>query len=281
MKMSVEETNHVNNYGSAEQPLRFEEPPRKCCKIKYRVRYFYSKGAFLVILWSTLVSASMAQFSDGISSMHSFVASSIYLTFAFILIFVCMPLIGWLADAKFGNFKVFKAEIVLVFVAATIGQIGMETISEFQSIPRGTKEAYKTIHKLIGMIGTATCLVTSLQLGLDQMPDASGDNIASFIAWSLFSVSTGLWLGGTLPNTMQNCINNNLALEISITFLSPICMTVACCTIFILAPRYLVVEPKAPKSLKTIYQVLKFAAKHKSPFNRSALTYWEEDIPSR
>ena len=25
----------------------------------------------------------------------------------------------------------------------------------------------------------------------------------------------------------------------------------------------------------------KFAAKHKAPVNRSALTYWEEDIPSR
>ena len=37
----------------------------------------------------------------------------------------------------------------------------------------------------------------------------------------------------------------------------------------------------APQSLKTIYQVLKFAAKHKAPLNRSALTYWEENIPSR
>ena len=27
--------------------------------------------------------------------------------------------------------------------------------------------------------------------------------------------------------------------------------------------------------------MLKFAAKHKAPVNRSALTYWEEDIPSR
>ncbi len=37
----------------------------------------------------------------------------------------------------------------------------------------------------------------------------------------------------------------------------------------------------APQSLKIIYKVLKFAAKHKAPLNRSALTYWEEDIPSR
>ena len=50
---------------------------------------------------------------------------------------------------------------------------------------------------------------------------------------------------------------------------------------FLLSPKWLIIEPKSPQSLKTIYQVLKFAAKHKAPLNRSALTYWEEDIPLR
>ena len=46
-------------------------------------------------------------------------------------------------------------------------------------------------------------------------------------------------------------------------------------------PKWLIIEPKSPQSLKAIFQVLKFAAKHKAPLNRSAFTYWEEDIPSR
>ncbi len=50
---------------------------------------------------------------------------------------------------------------------------------------------------------------------------------------------------------------------------------------FLLTKKWLIIEPKSPQSLKTIYRVLKFAAKHKAPLNRSALTYWEEDIPSR
>ncbi len=58
-------------------------------------------------------------------------------------------------------------------------------------------------------------------------------------------------------------------------------MSILCCSIFLLAPKWLIREPKSPQSLKIIYQVLKFAAKHKAPLNRSALTYWEEDIPSR
>ena len=52
-------------------------------------------------------------------------------------------------------------------------------------------------------------------------------------------------------------------------------------SIFLFNPKWLIIEPKSPQSLKTIYQVLKFAAKHKAPLNHSALTYWEEDIPSR
>ncbi len=50
---------------------------------------------------------------------------------------------------------------------------------------------------------------------------------------------------------------------------------------FFLAKKWLILEPSSPQSLKIIYRVLKFAAKHKAPLNRSALTYWEEDMPSR
>ena len=58
-------------------------------------------------------------------------------------------------------------------------------------------------------------------------------------------------------------------------------MSVVLIFTFIFIPKWLIIEPKSPQSLKTIYQVLKFAAKHKAPLNRSAFTYWEEDIPSR
>ena len=50
---------------------------------------------------------------------------------------------------------------------------------------------------------------------------------------------------------------------------------------FLLPNNWLIIEPKSPQSLRTIYQVVKFAAKHKAPLNRSALTYWEEDVPFR
>ena len=40
------------------------------------------------------------------------------------------------------------------------------------------------------------------------------------------------------------------------------------------------IEPLSQNPVKYIYSVLKYAATHKHPARRSALTYWEEDIPS-
>ena len=193
-------------------------------------------------------------------------------------------MVGWLADAKFGNFKTFKIGAIVHFLA-TLGRICAGIINEYCNVSNSIAEVYNTVYSSVGAAGVISCLLTALQLGLDQMPDASSSNITSFIAWFVFSVCAGVWLSKALPSVMLGCSGYSeslvLAVRIGLSFFPCICLTVACSSMFILAPRYLVIEPNSPKALKTIYQVLKFAAKHKAPLNRSAFTYWEEDIPSR
>ena len=74
-------------------------------------------------------------------------------------------------------------------------------------------------------------------------------------------------------------------MKISYRLLSALFLTIftsiVLSSMFLCSPKWLIIEPKSPQSLKTIYQVFKFAVKHKAPLNRSAFTYWEEDIPSR
>jgi len=47
------------------------------------------------------------------------------------------------------------------------------------------------IYEIVSTLLNGLCMLTSgfnaLQLGLDQMPDVSGSNITSFIAWFIFS----------------------------------------------------------------------------------------------
>ncbi len=121
--------------------------------------------------------------------------------------------------------------------------------------------------------------MTALQLGLDQMPDASSSNISSFISWFVFSIFLGCWIADWL-NTLNNQRYTQSATIQLIS--SDMYGNYLFFNIFVSSKMDNYIEPNSPKVLKTIYQVLKFAAKHKVPIYRSALlTYWEEDVPSR
>ena len=196
------------------------------------------------------------------------------------------PLAGWLADSKFGNFRVFKFGAVLLLLSVLTISICTMLLQNFPSWSLRLSGAVVLIPYSLGFVGFTACTVTSLQLGLDQMPDASSSNITSFTKWFAFSICLGMWISDSVWSLFSNyCFSGPEATDHGQVFslLPVLSMSIMCCTIFLLAPKWLTIEPKSPQSLRTIchYQVLKFAAKHKSPLNRSALTYWEEDIPSR
>ena len=113
----------------------------------------------------------------------------------------------------------------------------------------------------MGIASTAVCVITALQLGLDQMPDASSTNISSFISWFMFSINLGFWIPELLSNTLFHCISCltiNGIQKVQLFSLFPVlCLVIICSTMFLLAPKWLIIEPKSPKAIKTIYQVLK------------------------
>ncbi len=99
---------------------------------------------------------------------------------------------GWLADAKLGNYRVMKYSFVLLFLISLLS-------SAFTLVPGIAHYVYVvSVLYCIGgslfLVAVVACFVTSLQLGLDQMPDASSSNITSFIAWFVFSIYAGVWI---------------------------------------------------------------------------------------
>ena len=197
---------------------------------------------------------------------------------------MCTLLCGWLADARFGKYRVFKTGSVVLFSVVVMLCLCSLVFSN-KLVPPVVIVVITRIILCLGFIGTASCTVTSLQLGLDQMPDASAANITSFISWFVCCFFTGLWVGDASYHLLSNFLDpmsssyNSL---FQIFSLFPVlCMAIVLCTDFFLSPKLLIMEPKSPQSLKLVFRVLNFAAKHKAPVNRSALTYWEDDIPSR
>ena len=79
---------------------------------------------------------------------------------------------------------------------------------------------------------------------------------------------------------LEGCTDFSLSIQV-ISVLPALCMCATLASLAGISEKRLIIEPKSPQSLKNIYRVLKFAAKHKAPLNHSAFTYWEEDMPSR
>ena len=192
------------------------------------------------------------------------------------------PLAGWLADAKFGNYKVVKFGIWTLFLVAVLICF-YYLIAPFVGDTLVLRLLLFVIYVLC-MAGGIGCSLLLFQLGMDQMPDASSSSISSYITWFACSGILGAYFSNFVYTLKLFCLQDVswysnyqqvwsllLVLSLSCVLISDFC----------LSRKWLIIEPKSPNSLKTIYQVLKFAAKHKAPLNRSALTYWEEDIPSR
>ena len=258
-------------------------------KCKYRVRWFSSKGAFLVLLWTLLTfSASNCLLYFFTEPVHIPSDLSVHIQWVIFipilsLLLISAQLSGWLADAKFGNYKVFRAGAVLLFITTVMNCL----LLILKEVLWENNQVLKWINLCLGsilfVVGTCACLATALPLGLDQMPDASSSSITSYIAWFVCSILVGFLLSDFFNFFRRFCLNESFHQNFTLicSLLLVACMTIVLISSFLCKPKWLIIEPKSPQSLKTIYRVLKFAAKHKAPLNRSAFTYWEEDIPSR
>ena len=259
---------------------------KQVMKCKYRVRWFSSKGAFLVLLWTLLTfSVSNCLIYFLIEAVHIPSDLSVHTQWVILVPIISLTLVSaqlseWLADAKFGNYKVFRAGAVLLFISSVMNCL----LLILEEVLWENNQVLKWIHLCLGstlfVVGTCACLATALPLGLDQMPDASSYSITSYITWFVCSIFIGFVLSNVFDLIRRFC-SESLHFNLVWALFLVICMTFVLISNFLCNPKWLIIEPKSPQSLKTIYRVLKFAAKHKAPLNRSAFTYWEEDIPSR
>ena len=131
---------------------------------------------------------------------------------------------------------------------------------------------------------------------MDQLLENSSDQLSSFIHWYYWSNNLGRFIlflmemgiiainssyTGDL-NTKPYPIGD-YALQrslVCITLLQLI-LAVAGLVMIIRYKKKLTIEKPGHNPLKLIYKVLIYAWKHKFPENRSAFTYWENDIPPR
>ena len=285
--IQVDSVSSIPQFEQSEQndEVQMESHYGRCHKFKYKARKFSSKAALMVLIWNMLINTMFGSLSNlyllfHLSDMANLPIEVITDILPMTALVLSALLSGWLADTYLGHYRMAKIGLILIFTSAVLLcllVVAME-ISEVELSMILRAFLYSVTASLT--TGSAAVLLVNLpQVGLDQMPDCTTESITSFITWYIASFFTGFWIGDIASTVGFACVGKDFVIVFN---LFPIVLLafVLISDIF-LTSKWLILAPKSHQSLKTVYRVLKFAKQHKAPVNRSALTYWEEEIPPR
>ena len=247
------------------------------CKLRYQARRVRSKGAVLVLAWSFLPWYCS-------SSVDTFLLSVVDMPFGFEVLdgvtrAALYLLAGWLTDVYFGRYKVIRASILLIWLGSVLGTL----LLVIHLLHPQSTDALKYVSAVVAYVcvsaGSSGLIVNAISFGTDQMPGASSDEISAFIHWFAWAMYTGIASSVLIYLVSCSGLNGAEANLVSMLFVVAISSVAVCLDFFF--RKWLIVEPVSQTPLKTVLRVLKYAATHNRPARRSALTYWEDEIPSR
>ena len=260
------------------------EPTLICMGMK-RIRKMYcgyiarlvlpvnSKGALLVLLWSTVMFIYLVFMADYVSKEHLFDAVSSHMNIHTQALYVALPtylIIGLVADICVGRYKIIVASIYCAFIGWITLCVSFYVTHEY------VHYTLIAVGYLLSYVGAAGILSIAIPFTIDQMIGATADELSTIIFWHIF----GYPLATSLPKISKCLIACEEYKKIIGLCTSGVAITIVMVTYYLLR-HHLDTTSLLTNPVKLIVKVLNYARKNKYPRNRSALTYWEESAPSR
>ena len=216
--------------------------------------------------------------------------------------YLLYPFLGWLADVYFTRYKFIIFSVIAMIVATVLMIVAAVLLIVFSEVR--ALFALVGVSMIVGLIGMGSFESTVIQFGMDQMLEASSDQLSTFIQWYNWSCNIGqvisVYISAGVLEYFSQCtmvLNTHNPEKIRSTIhpyyfliaftvvlvMASVQLICACIGLYVMVyyKKHFNIDRTGEHPLKLIYQVLKYARKHKCPENRSAFTYWEEDIPPR
>ena len=234
-----------------------------------------SYSAVLILCWDYLLNFGLALNIYYIKSVRK----SDYILYGHaieLLFFLPFPFFGLLADLWIGRYKTILIGMVLCFISWIVFGISLIV----QSYDHSYMEILVTIFFsgcIIQAAGVACFNANIIQYTIDQLVGASAHELNTVIYLHCLILPVSVMLFGLI-----SCLNPNRStyFELILFIASGVAVSIVLVSHSFFKHKLenvsLIKNP-----IKLIVRVLCYARKHKYPENRSALTYWEEEAPSR
>ncbi len=265
-----------------EQPL-LQQPqpikPKRCCH-PLHIRKVRSKGAVVVLVWIYFLMLSSINPMYGVEAKITVQGSSVQiLAISGIVICLIGPLAGLVATVHCGRYRVVSRSLWIIWIGniATVPILILQRL--YPAVQDVLVDSGIALAATVHFFGVAVFFVNCVPFGLDQMPDASGEEIKAFIHWFVWVVLAGL-TSGLLLILLQCLFLHSPDSTVLMSFCSALPLSILLCIHCVLR-KYFIIEPVGINPLTNMLKVLRFAVKNKKPIRRSAFTYCEDELPSR
>ena len=258
-----------------------------------------SRGCIMRVLHFTLLSCVLLHLQLTIHNVWLFYfmsdTVSFWLRISQGLVYLLYPVFGWIAEVWCGNFRMIQLSFVVTsasnffLLSSSILNSTLQYKGHFEIV------ALYIMIVITSNIGLGMFEANAIQFGMDQMLDASSDQLSSFIHWYFWCSHVGplfiFYFFVGLAFYFFNCyftldsFSNDHLFYFGLV-LAAFASVQLFITLFNLIYSVIVshrchIEQSTRHSLRTVYRVLSYSLKQRFPQKRSAFTYWENDIPSR
>ncbi len=271
----------------SERSLLFNRRSNSTVRKKYRTyKCISSEAGLATLLWGFTVSLAYGliyQPGNFEFLLPGYLIIVVHGCNAVILCFY--PIAGFLADNRFGRYKVIVKSmhslLVLLVIGATILLILIPLTLFFDTV-------FVTLFVFAAMMlvpVTGSFIMFNaniIQFGMDQLHDAPSDQLSIFIHWYIWCFYLAIFISQLAWKVTffdyNEYFEDNLHLSIGIGLFVVISLSVlillgvsAC--IARSRNKWFLVDSARLNPYRLVYNVTKFAQKHTSPVQRSAFTY--------
>ena len=248
-------------------------------RVSIRFCRLFSRSVIVVIVWDALMYNYILYWRYFMYTVYSKFQQSqtpnrvtgIIFDITYCMLFITFSLLGLIADVWTGRYKILIAGIFLSFFAWILSGVVFIIAVHWPNNP-----SFFVIYGLAylsAVVGYTAFRANIVQFNIDQLVGASADELSAIIYWHSIIIPIAFTIF-----QLGRCSLDFFYILSFIMSGVTVSMVLITHSFF---KHWLETIPLIINPVKLIAKVLNYARKNKYPRNRSALTYWEEDYPSR
>ena len=251
-------------------------------KRKWPCRSIGSSKLLLIIFWEFIISCStwltltntiFILERDDREEEGSTVS---YIQIVISIMTISSPITSLLAEVVISRYKFVSHSLKAMWLLSLITSITTLCVPVEKSIVYLT-----SLVILPQLLLTGGYFATAVPLGIDQINGGSKDNISAFLQWLYWAYFSGGAISAILASVFYKYTSFLTSEARMILSLLPVLLLSVGLILDFCFHHKLVKEPVTVNPVSLIFKILKYAAKHKYPVQRSAFTYCENEQPTR